>query len=598
MSFQLGNAYGKVTLDASGVKAGVSQASSSLESLGAIGEKIGNVLTGAGQAMTVGLTLPIVAFGVASVKAAADSESAIAELNAVLKSTGGIAGVTAQSVMDYAKAMQKVTVFDDEAIIGGQSMLLTFTKIGKDVFPAASTAMLNMAQKFGSIKEASIQLGKALNDPVAGVSALRRVGVMLSDQQEQQITDFMAVNDIASAQKVILKELETEFGGLAEAVGKTPEGKWAEFLNKMGDVGEVVGNYLLPTLLKILDVLSALADAFLAAPEWLQGAIINFGMLLAALGPVLMILGQLIVTVSTVAGAWSSIATILPGLTTALAALGPALAGIGATITGTLLPAIASVIIALLPIIVTIALIAAAFGLLYWAWTTDFLGFQTTLKQLGFIIQYYFKQGMDGAVKAVQDAAPVIQKGWQDMTTDMGNNWNNFTKLYVDLWQLSWKTVINVLSFGVGSVMNYFAQLRDNIFAFFQQDWSQLGMNIIDGMIAGIISKIGALIDAVKQAGQTAFNAMQDALDGHSPSKKFDYLGKMSGLGYINGLARSLDPAVMTRTMSNATQPVAANTSNQIVQNFATGLTLRDVQRLLDERDQMLFNQLGQAFGS
>jgi hypothetical protein len=133
--------------------------------------------------------------------------------------------MTKKELIDLATSLSLVTRFEDDSIVKGESMLLTFTNIGKDVFPAATEAMLNMAQKFGSMDAASVQLGKALQDPIAGVAALRRVGVMLTDAQEKQIKQFIKVGDIASAQKVILGELNTEFGGLAVAAGQTLAGR-------------------------------------------------------------------------------------------------------------------------------------------------------------------------------------------------------------------------------------------------------------------------------------------------------------------------------------------------------------------------------------
>jgi hypothetical protein len=105
-----------------------------------------------------------------------------------------------------------------------------------------------MAEKFGGVDAAAIQLGKALNDPIAGVAALRRVGVQLSDAQEQQVKSFMEVGDIASAQAVILGELETQFGGLAVAAGATTEGAMIRLGNAFDNVKETVGSALLPIL--------------------------------------------------------------------------------------------------------------------------------------------------------------------------------------------------------------------------------------------------------------------------------------------------------------------------------------------------------------
>ena len=76
-------------------------------------------------------------------------------------------------------------------------------------------------ESIGDLEGATISLGKALNEPIQGITALRRQGVQLSEQQEQQIRDFMAVNDVVAAQRVLLAELETQFGGAAAAARRT-----------------------------------------------------------------------------------------------------------------------------------------------------------------------------------------------------------------------------------------------------------------------------------------------------------------------------------------------------------------------------------------
>jgi hypothetical protein len=217
-------------------------------------------------------------------------------------------------------------------------MLLTFTKIGKDVFPEATMAMLNMTEKFGNMEQASIQLGKALNDPVQGVGALRRVGVMLSDEQEAQIKNFVAVGDIASAQKVILSELETEFGGLAVAAGQTTAGQIEIARNSFAALKDEIGVQLLPVITEFftelnafvsdpavredlvaiakdmasalmqlakdgLPVIKELLDKFKNLPQPVKDAAGGFLLLLAAVGPVLMILGGLVTGIGAVVGA-------------------------------------------------------------------------------------------------------------------------------------------------------------------------------------------------------------------------------------------------------------------------------------------------------
>ena len=196
-------------------------------------EGLSKALAGVGK-VVAGLGLAGL-FG-AMIAEASESEQKVTELNAVLKSTGGIAGVTAKQALDLANNFQKVTRFSDEAVLSGENMLLTFTNIGKDVFPRATAAVLDYATKFGSVEQASIAIGKALQDPITGVTNLRRVGVMLTDQQEEQIKTFMKAGQIQKAQAIILKELETEFGGLAIAAGKTFAGKLDILQHKFEDV--------------------------------------------------------------------------------------------------------------------------------------------------------------------------------------------------------------------------------------------------------------------------------------------------------------------------------------------------------------------------
>ena len=183
------------------------------------------------------------------------------QLNAVLKSTKGVAGLTAKELTNMASALQKQTRFGDEAIMTAQSLMLTFTKVGKDVFPDAIETVMNMSEAMGQdMKQSVIQVGIALYDPLLGVTALRRVGVQLSEQQEQQVRDFVAVGDVASAQKVILGELETQFGGVAKAAGSTMAGSLEQMNNAIGDAQQALGRQLAPAIISMATNITTLAN--------------------------------------------------------------------------------------------------------------------------------------------------------------------------------------------------------------------------------------------------------------------------------------------------------------------------------------------------
>lgn len=215
----------------------------------------------------------IAAVGAIGVKAWTDQENAIAQLNAVLKSTKGVAGVTSKAAQDLASSLQSVTTYADEVILGGENVLLTFTKIGKDIFPQATETMLDMSQALGQdLKASAIQLGKALQDPILGVTALRRVGVNFSSDQQEVIKKLVETGRTAEAQRMILKELNTEFGGSARAAAKTFGGQMTQLKNIFGDFMEEVGKGiatriqpLIQGLLKWIDSMGGLSGVMSAA---------------------------------------------------------------------------------------------------------------------------------------------------------------------------------------------------------------------------------------------------------------------------------------------------------------------------------------------
>jgi len=223
------------------------EASRALQGVNKAAQTLGKVGFLAAAAGATGLAVALKS----SVEAAMESQRVETQLNAVLKSTGGIAGVTAEAAKDLAANMQRLTTYDDEAVLSAENVLLTFTKIGKDIFPQATESVLNMSTALGQdLQSSAIQVGKALQDPVLGMTALRRVGVNFSADQVEVVKQMVATGDAAGAQALILKELATEFGGSARAAAETFGGKMAQLKNIIGDIQEKIGMALIPVLQK------------------------------------------------------------------------------------------------------------------------------------------------------------------------------------------------------------------------------------------------------------------------------------------------------------------------------------------------------------
>lgn len=165
-----------------------------------------------------------------------------------IKATGGAARVSAVDVGKLAESLSNKTAIDDETIQSGANLLLTFKNIrnetgkGNDVFNQATAAVADLSIQFGSVDGASKMLGKALNDPLKGLSALSRAGVTFTAQQKDQVKTLVESGNVLGAQKIILKEIQDQVGGAAEAAAAPMD----RLKVIAGNLGERIGGYLLP----------------------------------------------------------------------------------------------------------------------------------------------------------------------------------------------------------------------------------------------------------------------------------------------------------------------------------------------------------------
>jgi hypothetical protein len=191
------------------------------------------------------------------VEAFRTQEAAVAQLNAALKSTGETAGFSSEQLQQMAADLQGLTTFGDEDIIRMQSQLLTFTNITGEAFARTEEAVLNLSARMDQDLQTSVlQLGKALNDPVANLGALSRAGIQFSETQEKLIKDLAKSGDLLGAQTIILEELETQFGGAAAAARDTMGGAIDALGNQVGDLQEKIGEGLAPALIEAIDEIS------------------------------------------------------------------------------------------------------------------------------------------------------------------------------------------------------------------------------------------------------------------------------------------------------------------------------------------------------
>lgn len=208
-----------------------------------------------------------------------ESTMVAAQTEAVLKSTGNAANTSAKQIDYLSNALMRKSGVDDEAIKSGQNMLLTFTNIrnaadhSSMVFDDATTTLLDMSVALNhgdvsaeAMSKQAIQLGKALNDPIKGVTALARVGVTFTEGQKKTIASLVKHGKTMEAQKLILRELNKEFGGSAEALGKTLPGRINIAKQEFNNLAGTLFAKLVPALTRVIEGLIRFID-WLQSPE-------------------------------------------------------------------------------------------------------------------------------------------------------------------------------------------------------------------------------------------------------------------------------------------------------------------------------------------
>ena len=232
-------------------------------SLSGMGKKMSSIAKGIGRvvgALGISLGFAAIVRGFKdATRAAEEAKTADARIDAIAKSMdefGNQAAKVTKRIKEYAQQQSLSVGVDDEVIKATQAKLLTFRNLTKTAdqlggsFDRATLAAIDMAAAgFGSAESNATQLGKALNDPIKGITALNRAGIQFTDDQKALIQSLVDSGKVLEAQDMILKEIESQVGGTARATANASDKMRIAF----DEVQESIGMVLLPLFEKITD---------------------------------------------------------------------------------------------------------------------------------------------------------------------------------------------------------------------------------------------------------------------------------------------------------------------------------------------------------
>jgi hypothetical protein len=491
MTVQIGSLLISLGLESGAFKSGLSDADKELKKATRRMEAVGQSMQNLGQQLSLAVTVPLIAMGTAAVRGFQEQQQAMAQVEAALKSMGGVSGKTAAELEKAADALEMNSLIDADVILKQvTAQLLTFGNIANAEFDRAQQAAIDMATRLGSEPQAAaIQLGKALNDPIKGVSALTKVGIQFTDAQKAQIKAMVEVNNVAGAQGIILGEVERQFKGAAKAAADTSP--WRQAKVAIGQAGDEVGKALNPYVEMAAKKIAELARAFNELPQGTKNLVMGAAAVGAALGPVISILG----TVVSATAPFTAAIGMIGSSGGVMAAASAAISGLGA---------------ALGPVLVPLGLVAAAGAVIYANW--DKIG--PVLEELWTTAQKVLGPPLQELVTSISGTLQELWKG------PLGEGIRMVVSALGDLLTVQLKVfgpvVIGVLKVLVSYLSNTFKAIGDGaraISALFKGDFSTAAAAIDSAMNRVFFGLPHKVRDSVKKLVEAVREWMVDKLD-------------------------------------------------------------------------------------
>lgn len=194
-----------------------------------------------------------------------------AQIESSLVSTKNAAGITKSELSGIADEMSKVSLASKTEIANTEALLLTFTSVKKNIFAESMEAIEDMSTKMHQeMSQTAIQVGIALNDPIHGMTRLHRVGVQFSEEQKKQIHHFQESGKLLEAQEIILKELQTEFGGSGAAAANAGLGPIQMMMKQIGAIKRELGESIAKTFIEHKQDIQDFIESLKSAGHWLK----------------------------------------------------------------------------------------------------------------------------------------------------------------------------------------------------------------------------------------------------------------------------------------------------------------------------------------
>jgi len=161
----------------------------------------------------------------------AKQQTSITQMESALRATGKYTPELSQEIQELARQLQKTTVYGDEVTLTATSLLQSLGSLSASGLKQAIPLVQELAAGMHmDLEMAASLVGKTLGSTT---NALSRYGIVLDataspSEKLSQLTD----------------QINQKFGGMAEALGNTFQGRMQKLKNAYGDIKEILGSFI------------------------------------------------------------------------------------------------------------------------------------------------------------------------------------------------------------------------------------------------------------------------------------------------------------------------------------------------------------------
>ncbi|WP_270788579.1 phage tail tape measure protein [Enterococcus casseliflavus] len=427
-------------------------------------------------------------------RAAADTNAEVADMGEAMKYIAPVANAMGLSIEETAAA---IGIMSDAGVKGSQAgttlrgALSRIAKPTKAMRETMDELGISFYDSEGNMISLQDQIG-VLSNSFEGMTQEQKNQALVTLYGQESLSGMMALIDKGPDSLGALTESLEQSDGAADEMARTMQDNMNSSIEQMMGALEsaaiVIQDILAPAISAVADYIGGLAEKFVSAPKWMQSAIITFGLLAAAIGPVLLVVGTFLIK--------------LQDFKIGLAILKSDFPKIGKAISGLMSPLKSLFgIIAANPIILLIAAIVAAVAAFIYFWNTSeefrnfFIGIWEAIKEAVGVAIEWIKDSWASMVEGAENAVESVKQAWADTKQWFADLWQGIKDSASDMWQ----GTKQAFSDGVDSIVSVW----DGITQWFSDLWNGIKStvtSIVKGIADGIMSRFGTLVYGVRNA--------------------------------------------------------------------------------------------------